>query len=127
MIRLPITLIIIFALSSCLFQETDIMDKEKIISNTLIVSSEDLIRDYRKYSHDDSNILLSEIKLDYKFDQPWGMEFLNDNSIILTEKKGYLSHINIKSKTVHRVKHNIPSIQEGQGGLLDLLYHNGCN
>ena len=70
MIRLPITLIIIFALSSCLFQETDIMDKEKIISNTLIVSSEDLIRDYRKYSHDDSNILLSEIKLDYKFDQP---------------------------------------------------------
>ena len=123
MIRLPITLIIIFVLSSCLFQETDIMDKEKIISNTLIVSSEDLIRDYRKYSHDDSNILLSEIKLDYKFDQPWGMEFLNDNSIILTEKKGYLSHINIKSKTVHRVKHNIPSIQEGQGGLLDLLYH----
>ena len=100
MIRLPITLIIIFALSSCLFQETDIMDKEKIISNTLIVSSEDLIRDYRKYSHDDSNILLSEIKLDYKFGQPWGMEFLNDNSIILTEKKGYLSHINIKSKTL---------------------------
>ncbi len=69
-----------------------------------------------------------EIKLDKKFDnldKPWSLSFINSDNIILTEKKGKLYFINLKSKKISEIKHNLSLISSGQGGLLDVLYHKG--
>ncbi|WP_418262827.1 PQQ-dependent sugar dehydrogenase [Flavobacterium faecale] len=52
---------------------------------------------------------------------PWGMAFLPDGSLLVTEKSGKLYHIQNKIKT--EVK-NVPTVYlRGQGGLLDIALH----
>lgn len=52
---------------------------------------------------------------------PWGMAFLPDNSMLVTEKSGVLYHIKNGVKT--EVK-NVPAVyNRGQGGLLDIVLH----
>ena len=66
----------------------------------------------------------------YKFEKlvdlnaPWGSSFLNDNEIIITEKSGNIKIININTKEVSEVKHNLNFLEYGQGGLLDIIYKN---
>lgn len=52
---------------------------------------------------------------------PWGMAFLPDNSMLITEKSGELIHF----KNEKKIKIlNIPKVyQRGQGGLLDIELH----
>jgi glucose/arabinose dehydrogenase len=55
--------------------------------------------------------------------QPWGMDFLPDGNILVTEKIGVLKRINADNYTVQGIK-GLPSIADaGQGGLLDILVH----
>ncbi|MBD1132947.1 PQQ-dependent sugar dehydrogenase [Pelagibacterales bacterium SAG-MED45] len=67
----------------------------------------------------------------YKFKQivnlnnPWGSTFINDNEIIITEKSGKIKIININSKEILEVKHNLNFLEHGQGGLLDIIYQDG--
>ncbi|SFT07653.1 Glucose/arabinose dehydrogenase, beta-propeller fold [Zhouia amylolytica] len=52
---------------------------------------------------------------------PWGMAFLPDNSILITEKSGELIHFKNGEKTIIN---NTPTIyNRGQGGLLDIALH----
>lgn len=52
---------------------------------------------------------------------PWGMAFLPDGSMLVTEKSGILYHINNGTKT--EVK-NVPAVyNRGQGGLMDIVLH----
>ncbi|NGY36642.1 PQQ-dependent sugar dehydrogenase [Flavobacterium sp. XN-5] len=52
---------------------------------------------------------------------PWGMTWLPDGSILVTEKSGILYHIKNNQKT--EVK-NVPEVyNRGQGGLLDIAVH----
>lgn len=52
---------------------------------------------------------------------PWGMAFLPDNSILITEKSGELIHFKDGKKTTIK---GLPEIyQRGQGGLLDIEIH----
>ncbi|HJS00426.1 MAG TPA: PQQ-dependent sugar dehydrogenase [Flavobacterium sp.] len=52
---------------------------------------------------------------------PWGMAFLPDGSLLVTEKSGVLYHIISGTKT--EVK-NVPTVyNRGQGGLLDIVLH----
>jgi glucose/arabinose dehydrogenase len=52
---------------------------------------------------------------------PWGMTWLPDGSMLVTEKSGVLYHIKNKEKT--EVK-NVPAVyNRGQGGLLDIALH----
>jgi len=52
---------------------------------------------------------------------PWGMAFLPDGSMLVTEKSGIIFHIKNKVKT--EVK-NVPAVyNRGQGGLLDIVLH----
>tara|TARA_Y100001970_G_scaffold289143_1_gene418554 strand:+ start:1894 stop:2955 length:1062 start_codon:yes stop_codon:yes gene_type:complete len=67
-----------------------------------------------------------EINLEKVIDnleKPWGMSFINQNDIILTEKAGKLYFLNIEDKNVSEIKHNLSVLETGQGGLLDVLYH----
>lgn len=64
----------------------------------------------------------------YKFQKlvalknPWGSSFINNNELIVTEKNGKIKVVNINSKKVSEIEHNLNFLVDGQGGLLDILY-----
>ena len=53
---------------------------------------------------------------------PWGSSFINKNEIILTEKEGEIKIVNINTKNIFNVEHNLNFLVDGQGGLLDILH-----
>ena len=53
---------------------------------------------------------------------PWGSSFINNNELIVTEKSGKIKVVNINSKKVSEIEHNLNFLEYGQGGLLDILY-----
>ena len=53
---------------------------------------------------------------------PWGSSFINNEELIITEKTGKIKIVNIISKQVHEVEHNLNYFVHGQGGLLDIIY-----
>ena len=55
---------------------------------------------------------------------PWSLSFVNQNEVLITEKSGNIIHANIENKKQKKVKHNLQVLEHGQGGLLDVLYHN---
>ena len=56
------------------------------------------------------------------FDQPWGSSFITKNIIILTEKSGKIKLIDIENNRISNIEHNLKILEDGQGGLLDILY-----
>jgi len=65
------------------------------------------------------NYLFSKIT---KLDEPWGFSFINKDEIIITEKDGKIKVININSKEILEINHNLNFLNVGQGGLLDIIY-----
>ena len=57
-------------------------------------------------------------------DKPWGSTFINDNQILLTEVGGKIKLVNIITKNIKNINHNLNFLEYGQGGLLDILYQN---
>ena len=55
---------------------------------------------------------------------PWSLTFKNENEILITEKSGQILFANLKNNTIKKVKHNLDVLEDGQGGLLEILYHN---
>src|SRR3970282_2914911 len=56
---------------------------------------------------------------------PWGMAWLPDGSMLITEKSGILYHLKNGQKT--KIK-NVPAVYDhGQGGLLDIVLHPNYN
>ena len=53
---------------------------------------------------------------------PWGSSFVNNEEIIVTEKSGKIKLISIKSKEIIEIKHNLNFVEDGQGGLLDIIH-----
>ncbi len=95
----------------------------EIVENQVIIN-ENIIDNYKDYELDESQTLLNKINLNKSFDSPWGFDFINDNEIVITEKNGKLSLVNLSSEAVSEIDHQIPSVQHGQGGLLDVIKHN---
>ena len=52
---------------------------------------------------------------------PWGSSFISEDEIIVTEKSGKIKIINIATKEILEVKHNLNFLEYGQGGLLDII------
>ena len=74
-----------------------------------------------------SNLSSSEIKFEKiidDLDKPWSLSFINQESIIFTEKSGKLFIFNLNKKKKIEIKHNLFVLEDGQGGLLEILYHN---
>ena len=72
------------------------------------------------------NLFAQEIKLEKivdSFDKPWSLSFIDEENIIITEKSGKLYTFNLKKKKISEIKHNLSVLEVGQGGLLDVLYH----
>ena len=75
-----------------------------------------------------TNLNSSEPKLEEIFkglDKPWSLSFLNEQNIIITEKNGNFVKLNLISREIQKLKHNLNVYEDGQGGLLDVLYNEG--
>ncbi len=57
-------------------------------------------------------------------DNPWGSTFVNKDEILLTEVGGKIKLVDINSKEIKVINHNLNFKEYGQGGLLDILYQN---
>lgn len=68
-------------------------------------------------------IKLSEISSN--LNEPWGMTFINDDNLLITEKTGEILRINMKTGEKHSIDHELNFFYYGQGGLLDILYKEG--
>ena len=53
---------------------------------------------------------------------PWSLSFIDNESILFTEKSGKLYTLNLKNKKISEINHNLNVREYGQGGLLDVLY-----
>ena len=56
---------------------------------------------------------------------PWGMDFINDSELLVTEKKGRIFQVNISDGSSIQIQ-NVPKVASTmQGGLLDIIYNEG--
>jgi len=55
-----------------------------------------------------------------KLSHPWGISFLDNNNVIITERGGYLSIINLKTGKLSKINNTPKVFNVGQGGLLDV-------
>ena len=54
----------------------------------------------------------------------WGSSFISNDEIIITEKSGKIKIVNILTSNQKEIEHNLNFLEDGQGGLLDILYKN---
>ena len=57
-------------------------------------------------------------------DSPWSLTFKNQNEILITEKSGQILLVNLKDNIIRKLNHNLKILEDGQGGLLEILYYN---
>ena len=69
------------------------------------------------------DITLSEVT--DNLSEPWGMSFIDDEKLLITEKTGAIIRIDMKTGTKYEIEHDLNFYYYGQGGLLDILYHDG--
>ena len=56
---------------------------------------------------------------------PWGMSFIDPSNLLVTERGGRLVRIHLPSQKIFPVSHTLKVLVLRQGGLLDVLYHEG--
>ena len=74
-----------------------------------------------------SNLSSNEPKLEEiikNLNNPWSLSFITDKDILVTEKSGNLLKINLTNKKIDKLIHNLNVLEDGQGGLLDVLFKN---
>jgi quinoprotein glucose dehydrogenase len=74
-----------------------------------------------------SNLSSNEFKLDEvikDLSNPWSLSFMTDEDILVTEKSGNILKINLTNKKIDKLTHNLNILEDGQGGLLEVLFEN---
>ena len=72
------------------------------------------------------NIFANEPKLNQiinGLDTPWSLTFLDNDRVLITEKSGNILLVNFNNKKTKKIKHNLNILEDGQGGLLEVLYY----
>ena len=72
-----------------------------------------------------TNLSANDFKLDRVikgFGSPWSLTFIDNTNLFITEKAGNIKFVNLKEKTIKDINHNLNVLEDGQGGLLDILY-----
>ncbi len=84
----------------------------------------ELLSNYKSYSKTKLNIEIAKVS-QRKFNYPWGMTFIDKNTLLITEKNGGLIKTDVKSGKSVNIQHKIPLLKKrnGQGGLLDVYAH----
>ena len=57
-----------------------------------------------------------------KLKNPWSASFINNDEVIITEKEGKIKIVNLSSKEILNINHDLNYLVHGQGGLLDIIY-----
>ncbi len=55
-------------------------------------------------------------------DKPWSLTFIDSQNLLITEKPGNIKIVNLNLKEIKNVSHNLEVLEDGQGGLLDIIY-----
>ena len=55
---------------------------------------------------------------------PWSLSFMTHKDVLVTEKSGNLLKINLSNKKIDKFTHNLNILEDGQGGLLEVLFEN---
>jgi glucose/arabinose dehydrogenase len=72
------------------------------------------------YKSADYTLLVQELNSSLK--SPWGMAFLPDNRLLITQKSGTMLIVSADGKTIEHQIENLPTVtNRGQGGLLDVV------
>ena len=72
-----------------------------------------------------TNLCADDFKLERiikGFESPWSLTFIDNQNLFVTEKPGKIKFLNLKEKIIKDVNHNLEVLEDGQGGLLDILY-----
>ena len=80
------------------------------------------ISDYKDYKFSKINFQFEEISKGLNY--PWGMTFIDDENLLITEKNGRLIRVNTSTGEQFEISHELNIFKGRQGGLLDVLYHN---
>ena len=59
-------------------------------------------------------------KTPISLDAPWGLTWITNDKLLITQKSGEIYLIDTNNLTQLEINHDIPSFQFGQGGLLDI-------
>ena len=86
---------------------TDLLKKKFLLFLTFI------------FSFSAQAVTLEKTKIN--LDAPWGMTWLDENHLLITQKSGEIFKVNTQDFSQTPIKHNIPSVQYGQGGMLDII------
>jgi quinoprotein glucose dehydrogenase len=73
------------------------------------------------------HVLSNEPKLSEQINglrSPWSISFVDDSKALITEKSGNLVLVDLNSKKIKKIVHNLNILEDGQGGLLEVLYYN---
>ena len=55
---------------------------------------------------------------------PWSLSFMTNENVLITEKSGTLLKLNLTNKEISKFTHNLNVLEDGQGGLLEVLFNN---
>ena len=72
-----------------------------------------------------TNLSANDFKLERitkGFESPWSLAFIDSQNLILTEKPGNIKFLDLKRNIIKDIGHNLKVLEDGQGGLLDILY-----
>ena len=71
------------------------------------------------------NLSSYELKLEEvikNLNNPWSLSFMTNKDILVTEKSGNILKINLTNKKIDKLTHNLNILEDGQGGLLEVLF-----
>ncbi len=74
-----------------------------------------------------TNLCADDFKLEKiikGFDSPWSLTFIDSQNLLVTEKPGNIKFVDLKKNIIENLSHNLEVLEDGQGGLLDILYKN---
>ena len=63
-------------------------------------------------------------KITEGLDNPWGITFIEKSRVLITEKAGKIILLDLSDGSKKVVRNNLTVLEDGQGGLLDILYEN---
>ena len=61
-------------------------------------------------------------KIIKNLNSPWSLSFVDARYALITEKSGNIKILDLETKTIKVIQHNLNILEDGQGGLLDILY-----
>ena len=73
-----------------------------------------------------TNLKADDFKLEkiiHGLDSPWSLTFVDNQNLLITEKPGKIKFIDLKEKLIKDISHNLQILEDGQGGLLDILHN----